>query len=110
MLWPSCVILRLVAFGCLWLFARNASVTFSVRTGLDGFVEAYDNEAAVRGLASPHTFLAATTGILFGVCVLPGTYCSGLCFRIVRLLGFDSGYSSCVSLRWLLVAFLHTSV
>ena len=30
-------------------FAANASVTFSVRTGLDGFMEAYDIEAAGRG-------------------------------------------------------------
>ena len=53
MRWPSLVLLRLVAFGCLvsWqgLFARNASVTFSVRTGPDGFMEAHDIEAVGRG-------------------------------------------------------------
>ena len=35
---------------------------------------------------------------------------SGLCFRIVRFAWFHSGYSSCVSLRWLLVVFSHIFV
>ena len=48
-------------------FARNASVMFSVRTGPDGFMEAYNIEAGgsgVRGLASPPPLLGATTGSL----------------------------------------------
>ena len=64
MRWPSSVMLCLVAFGCLSR-GRGTSPetrpwTLSVRTGLDGFMEAYDIEAArsgVRGLASPHPFL-----------------------------------------------------
>ena len=68
----------------------------------------------MRGLASPHPFLGATSGKLVRVssCCLRRTVLdsSGLCFRIVRFAFFDSGYSSCVSLRWLLVAMSHISV
>ena len=47
-------------------FAAREAVTFSVRTGSDGFMEAYDMRwrFGVRGLASPHPFLGATTGSL----------------------------------------------
>ena len=52
----------------------------------------------VRGLASPHP-LGATSGrrTVFGF----------FWFRTVRFAWFDSEYSSCVSLRWLLVATSH---
>ena len=48
-------------------------------------------EAAVRGVrgASPHHFLGATSGIMFGVCVLPETFSFRFhWFRIVRFAWF----------------------
>ena len=97
-------------------FAARAVVTFSVRTGPDGFIEAYDTEATVRGagLGIPSLLLGCHCwqSCSVSACCLRRTVLdsSGLCFRIVRFAWFDSGYSTCVSLRWLLVAISHTSV
>ena len=83
-------------------FAADTSVTF---------MEACDIEAVgrgVRGLASPHPFLVPLLAGLFGVFVLLETYSFGfLWFRIVRFLWSYSGYSTCVSRRWLWLLF-HT--
>ena len=57
--------------------------------------------------------LVPLLAVLFGVCVSPETYSFGFFWVMLpycALAWFDTGYSSCVSLRWLLVASLLTSV
>ena len=59
----------------------------------------------MRGLASPHPFLGChlLASCSVSSCCLRrtvGFFCLWICFRTVRF-WIDSGYSSCVSLRWL---------
>ena len=68
--------------------------------------------SGVRGLASPHSILGATTGSLVR-CLRVARDVQFLIFLgyacIVRFAWFDSGCSSCVQSWWLLVAISHIS-
>ena len=74
-------------------------MTFSVRTGPDGFMEPTTSRRWVgsEGLGIPSPSWVPLQAVLFGVCVLPETYTlapgSG-CFSIVRYCWLDCGYST----------------
>ena len=103
--WPSSVMLRLVALGCTR--GRDVLCPDGSRR-LHGGLRHRGGGSGVRGLASPHPILGCHywKSCWVSPCCLRRTVLdsSGLRFRIVRFGWFDSGYSSCVSLRWLLVA------